>query len=188
MAGGFVEWYAGEDHESSYAESIANIDHWDLVDLIAIVSDKHKAVGSTGGHALADTSPLQVARVADTPRRLDICREALLSRDFDALAEVVELDALMMHGVMMTSTPPVLYWKPPTLRVMEEVQMWRSEGFGVCFTMDAGANVHVISLSEEADAIEGRLRALEGIQDVLIAPPGGPASLLEEHLNLPDDA
>lgn len=184
---GFVEWYAGDDHDSSYAESIASAQHWNLVDLIAVVSDKHKAVGSTGGHALADSSPLQTARIADTPRRLDICREALLNRDFEALAEVVELDALMMHGVMMTSSPPVLYWKPPTLRVMEEVQTWRREGFAACFTMDAGANVHVITLSEEADLLETRLRELEGVQDVLIAPPGGPASVLEDHLKLPDD-
>jgi len=81
-----------ECDEDSYACSIAPPDHWDLVDCIAIVSQSHKSVGSTEGHALAHTSPIQAARVADAPRRLDLCRKAILERDFDALASMIELD------------------------------------------------------------------------------------------------
>jgi diphosphomevalonate decarboxylase len=82
VPGGFVEWAAGSDDGNSYAFSIAGPDHWELVDCIAIVSDVHKPTGSTAGHALADTSPLQAARVVDAPHRLDICRQAILNRDF----------------------------------------------------------------------------------------------------------
>src|SRR5688572_25540769 len=46
---GFVEWHAGEDSETSYAETIAPPEHWDLRDLIAIVQTAHKDVGSTTG-------------------------------------------------------------------------------------------------------------------------------------------
>ena len=61
IPGGFVEWQAGSDHESSFAVSIADPDHWDLVDLIVLISQDHKETGSTQGHSLADTSPLQKA-------------------------------------------------------------------------------------------------------------------------------
>jgi diphosphomevalonate decarboxylase len=69
IPGGFVEWQAGTSDEDSFAFSIAPVDHWNLVDLVAVVSASHKKTGSTEGHAVAPTSPLQAARVADTPRR-----------------------------------------------------------------------------------------------------------------------
>src|SRR5262249_19999464 len=56
---GFVEWHAGTTHEESFAESIAAPDYWDLVDVVAIVSDAHKVVGSREGHHSANTSDLQ---------------------------------------------------------------------------------------------------------------------------------
>lgn len=178
VPGGFVEWYAADTDAESYAESIAPPEHWDLVDLVAIVSREHKAVGSTGGHALASTSPLQAARIADTARRLDICRRAVLDRDFAAFTQIVEQDALMMHGVMMTSSPPLVYWQPPTLALIDAVQHWRADGVPVAFTIDAGPNVHVITTSAHASAVGAQLRAVEGVLEVLSATPGGPAHLL----------
>ena len=56
---GFVMWHAGDSHESSFAETFAEQTHWDLVDVIAIVSKDHKRVGSTSGHATAGSSILQ---------------------------------------------------------------------------------------------------------------------------------
>ena len=124
-AGGFVEWQAGTSDEDSFAYSIANTDHWKLVDCVAIVSASHKKTGSTEGHSLAPTSPLQEARVADAPRRLDLCRDAILNCDFNAFASIVELDSDMMHSVMMTSTPALHYWKPASLEIMSRVRAWR---------------------------------------------------------------
>ncbi len=176
--GGFVEWYASETDEGSYAEAFASKDHWDLQDLIVIVSEEHKGIGSTQGHALADTSPLQSARVADTPRRLVECRRAILDRDFTALASIIELDCNLMHAVMQTSNPPLMYWYPETLRVMTAVREWRAEGHEVCYTIDAGPNVHCICTSDHADAIEERLRRLPGVVKILRAYPGDSARLV----------
>lgn len=177
VPGGFVEWLAGEDNDTSYAVSIAPPDHWDLVDCVAIVSAGHKRTGSTEGHALAPTSPLQAARVADAPRRLDLCRRAILTRDFDALAAIVELDSDMMHAVMMTSQPALFYWQPATLTVMGAVREWRKAGLPVFYTIDAGPNVHVLTLSAYAAEVERRLRDLPGVSNVLTATVGGPARL-----------
>jgi diphosphomevalonate decarboxylase len=177
--GGFVEWQVGTGDEDSFAFSIALPNHWELVDCVAIVTTAHKKTGSTEGHSIAGTSPLQAARVADAPRRLEICRDAILSRDFNAFASIVELDSDMLHAVMMTSTPSLHYWKPETMRVMSAVRGWRNEGIQVCYTIDAGANVHVLCLEPEAHMIDKRLRELEGVKDVLVARVGGPARIVE---------
>jgi diphosphomevalonate decarboxylase len=130
-----------------------------LCDVIAIVESTHKAVGSAQGHTLADTSPLQAARVASIPVRLERCKAALLSHDFPTLADAIEEDALAMHAVMMTSTPSLFYWRPATLAVMQAVRAWRADGLAVAFTIDAGPNVHCICTSEAAPQIESLVRS-----------------------------
>jgi diphosphomevalonate decarboxylase len=178
VPGGFVEWLAGEKDEESYGFSIASAEHWDLTDCVVVVSQAHKTVGSSEGHALALTSPLQAARVADAGRRLDVCRKAILERDFETFADIVELDSNLMHAVMITSSPPLLYWQPATVAVMRAVQDWRKQGLAVCYTIDAGPNVHVLCLGEQAQEVEQRLRQIEGVGQVIMARPGGPARLL----------
>lgn len=180
VPGGFVEWQAGTSHHDSYAFTIARPDHWDLVDCIAVLETGHKSVGSTAGHALAGTSPLQAARIADTPRRLETCRAAILQRDFTALAECIEHDSNMMHAVMMTSYPALFYWQPASLAVMKEVQSWRSHGIPAAYTLDAGPNVHVICEKNAATEVIRLLGDIPGVLSVIAASPGGPA-YLEDH-------
>ncbi len=175
---GFVEWQIGTDDSDSYAFSIAPPEHWALADCIAIVHAAHKKTGSTEGHALAGTSPLQSARVADTPRRLKLCRSAIRGRDFDALAAVIELDSDMMHSVMMTSSPALMYWQAATLAVMQAVRGWRAEGLPVAYTVDAGPNVHVICNREQTETVRKRLRTVPGVSDVLAARVGGGAQIV----------
>ncbi|MEO1162812.1 MAG: diphosphomevalonate decarboxylase [Chloroflexota bacterium] len=175
---GFVEWYTANTHEDSYAKTIAPADHWDLVDLIAIVSDQHKRTTSSSGHTTAQTSDLQDARVDGAQARLDTVRQAILDRDFPTFADVVEEDSNLMHAVMMTSKPPLFYWKPTTLTIMEEIRAWRSEGLNVCYTLDAGPNVHCICVREDAPAVRERLEKLSGILEIKEATVGGSAHIL----------
>jgi diphosphomevalonate decarboxylase len=175
---GFVEWKMGESESDSYAFSIAPVDYWNLADCVAIVSAAHKKTGSTEGHAIAGTSPLQNARVDDAPRRLDICRNAILNKDFEAFANIIEHDSDMMHSVMMTSNPPLMYWQAATVEIFHQVREWRAGGLPVGYTVDAGANVHVLCLGEYAKEVEKRLRALPGVTNVLVAGVGGAARLV----------
>ena len=175
---GFVEWQMGTTEEDSFSFSIAEPDHWELVDCVAIVSASHKKTGSTEGHAIAPTSPLQDARVADASRRLDICRNAILNKDFDAFASIVELDSDMMHSVMMTSTPALHYWSPASLAVMSAVRQWRDEGLSVCYTVDAGPNIHVICPASESQTVDKKLREIKGVTNVLVAKAGGAAKTI----------
>jgi diphosphomevalonate decarboxylase len=179
IPGGFVEWQAGTSDEDSFAFSMAEPNHWDLADCVAIVSASHKKTGSTEGHSLAWTSPLQAARVADAPRRLDICRQAILERDFNTFTSIVELDSDLMHAVMMTSTPALHYWKPASLEVMQCVRQWRPEGIQACYTVDAGPNIHVLCPGTETQLVEKRLQEIQGVDKVLVARAGGPAKIVE---------
>jgi diphosphomevalonate decarboxylase len=180
VPGGFVEWQAGADDDSSFAFSIAPPDHWNLVDCIAIVNQAHKPTGSTEGHLLADTSIFQNTRLLDTPRRLKLCREAILHRDFSKLAEIAEFDSNLMHAVMMTSHPPLLYWEPETIALMKVVSTWRKLGLPVFYTIDAGANVHILCLDDYFEEVKGKIMEVQGIQYVITAPPGGSARLVQE--------
>jgi diphosphomevalonate decarboxylase len=178
IPGGFVEWQVGTGDPDSFASSIAPPRHWDLADCIAILSREVKPTGSTEGHALAGTSPLQASRVADAPRRLEICRNAIQKRDFAALAQIVELDSDMMHAVMMTSQPALFYWQGATLTVMQAVREERRQGLPVCYTVDAGPNVHVITEAAYVQRVAGFLHSLPGVRDVRTALVGGPARLV----------
>lgn len=176
---GFVEWLPGEDDASSYAVSIAPRDHWNLVDAIAVINQEHKPIGSSAGHILALTSPLNARRVQDAPERLKNCREALLGRDFARFAEVVELDSNYMHAVMRTSNPPLIYWEPATEVLLWQVWQWRKQGHAVCATVDAGPNVHVLALSSELEWLQTALLELPGVRNVLVGEPSDGARLVE---------
>jgi diphosphomevalonate decarboxylase len=177
---GFVEWALGTDDRSSYGQSIAPADHWDLRDIIALIDVEHKTVGSTEGHAVADTSPLQAARVATAAARLAQAQSAVLGRDFAALSDVVERDSLMMHAVMITSSPSLMYWQPATIAIMQAVVQWRANGLAACTTIDAGPNVHVICTAEAAEEVALRLRVIPGVRQVISSRAGGPAHLIPD--------
>jgi diphosphomevalonate decarboxylase len=180
MPGGFVEWHAGQGDADSFAVSIAPSAHWTLVDCIAVVSEAHKQVGSSAGHPLAATSPLQAGRLQGADVRLAKVRNAVLGRDFAALAEVIELDSNLMHAVMMTSTPSLMYWQPASVAVMHAVRAWRAAGLPAAYTLDAGPNVHVITLAEHAAELGSRLAQIDGVIRILTAGAGEGARLLPE--------
>ena len=172
---GYVEWVADGCDPDSKGISIAPPEHWDLRDFIAIVQRGHKPVGSNEGHKLAYTSPLQEARVKGAPERLDICRGAILEKDFHTLTSIVELDNHLMHSVMMTSNPPLIYWQAETIAIMQAVVSWREEGISAFYTIDAGPNVHVICEQEYSEIIRSRLGGIPGVLDVIMAYPGNGA-------------
>ncbi len=179
VPGGFAEWQVGTGDDNSYAYSIAAPEHWDLIDCVAIVDQDHKTTTSIEGHAIADTSPLQAMRIEQVPSYLARCREAILQRDFEAFAQITEHDCLIMHAVMMTSSPSLIYWLPPTLAIIRAVRDWRKSGIPACYTIDAGPNVHVISEESYLNKVKSLLEDIPGVHQVMISGPGGAAHLTD---------
>ncbi len=184
LMGGFVEWEVGGDHESSTAHQLAGEDHWDLHDVVLLVEEGEKDVGSSHGHSLANTSPLLKGRLKAVDTMLPKLREGIQERDLTTVGEVAEADALAMHAVMMTSEPSLLYWAPETVAILQAVRRWRRDGLEAYCTIDAGPNVHV--LCEGADVPEVRDRAAKELElsgaQVVDAGPGAGPELVDDHL------
>jgi len=179
---GYVELKAGGGHTTSFAYSLHTPDHWDLRDIVAIVSRQEKLVGSSQGHAAAETSPHFTTRLAELPARLKTVHNAIRNRDIQALGEAAEADAISLHVVAMTSRPPIYYWAPATVRLIHAVQDWRRAGLPVYFTLDAGPNVHLICEAEREHDVRARLAEIDGILDVLVSGPAEGARLTGDHL------
>jgi diphosphomevalonate decarboxylase len=179
IPGGFVEWKLGTGDADSMAASIASPGYWELEDCIILLSSAPKATGSSKGNKLAGTSPYQAARVADAPRRLAICREAIMGRNFAPFASIVEEDSNLMHAVMMTSRPPLFYWLPETLGVIQAVKAARAQGLPACYTVDAGPNVHVLCERIAVQETVKLVSSLPGVREVRLAKAGGPARLVD---------
>ena len=192
--GGFVEWLPGGRHEDSFARQIAPPDHWQLADVIAVVSTKAKETSSSAGHRAAPTSPFLTCRLAALQGTLARTRSAILERDLDALGRELEADALSLHAVAMTASPSALYWQPATVAIMHAVRAWREDrgsredrgwredGLPAYFTIDAGPNVHVITAGEHARAVAARLRQVLGVLRTIVCGPGAGARTCDEHL------
>jgi diphosphomevalonate decarboxylase len=183
LFGGFVQWDRGVDHETSVARQLFPPEHWELYDLVAIVSSAEKRVSSEGGHRIAPTSPLNRGRVEHVEKLLPVVQQAIADRDLKTLGEAVEWDALAMHAVMQTGKPSLLYWQPGTLEVLHAIRRWREEdGIEGYFTIDAGPNVHVLCEAQHLAVLQERVAALPSVAQVLVSGPGSAPYALQEHL------
>lgn len=167
VIGGYVEWPAGESEDDCYAFPLASHEHWDLRNVVAIVDAGPKRVSSRDGHRLAETSPYFEGRQQALPRRLRAVRDAIAARDLGALGPVLEEDAIDLHLIAMSSRPPIFYWKPGTLAVLEVVRGLRDHGLSCWSTMDAGPNVHVICEPGEEARVAASLEALDGVTRII---------------------
>ncbi len=165
--GGYVEWPRGESEEESYAFLLLPATDWPLCDVIALVETGEKEVSSLEGHRRAPLSPHYRRRLELLPERLEAVRRALRTCDLRALGEVIEEEAIELHLIAMSSRPPIFYWRPATLAVLQAVRELRAAGVAAYATMDAGANVHVICEPHNEPAVSERLTAVPEVGGVL---------------------
>jgi diphosphomevalonate decarboxylase len=185
IPGGWAEWHAGTDPDGhdSVASRLAGPEHWDLAVVVALVATGPKAVGSgTGMARTVATSPFFAGWLAGVAQDLPQARAAILARDFPALADAAERSCLRMHGSMLGSVPPLLYWQPGTVAAIQAVWEWRSAGLPCFFTIDAGPNVKVFAPAAHVAELERRLLAVPGITGVRTSRPGGGTILIDAHL------
>jgi diphosphomevalonate decarboxylase len=89
--------------------------------------------------------PFRAQRFAQAHDHLAALGPILASGDLEAFMELVELEALTLHGLMMSSSPSYILMRPNTLRIIEAIRGFRREtGTPISFTLDAGANVHIL--------------------------------------------
>lgn len=181
VLGGYVYW-SPEGEGAGHAVAIAPASHWDLRDVIALVDHGEKDVSSLDGHRVAASSPHFETRQRILPERLALVRRAIDQRDLEALGPVLEEEAIELHLIAMSSKPPIFYWKPGTVQVLEQLRRMRRDGLAAWATMDAGANVHVICTPQAESSVIAALEGLSGVSGVLLDGAGEGPRDEREHL------
>lgn len=121
-------------------------------DTILLVDKGEKQVSSTVGHELMNGHPYAERRFQQAHDNLDRLKKILRSGDLSEFIKVVESEALTLHAMMMTSEPYFLLMKPNTLEIINKIFRFREEtGLHLCFTLDAGANVHLLFPEKEEE-------------------------------------
>ena len=114
-------------------------------DTILLVDKGVKQVSSSVGHNLMHGHPFADARFQQAYDTLSHLTEVFRSGDLEKFIEIVESEALSLHSMMMSSRPYFILMKPNTLEIINKIWEFREKtGLPVCFTLDAGANVHVL--------------------------------------------
>ena len=114
-------------------------------DTILLVDKGEKQVSSTVGHDLMHNHPFAEQRFAQAHHNLSSIKKVLETGDLENFIKIVESEALTLHAMMMTSLPYFILMKPNTLEIINKIWKFRNETkTPVCFTLDAGANVHIL--------------------------------------------
>ena len=120
-------------------------------DTILLVDKGEKQVSSTVGHNLMNNHPFANQRFLQAHDNLSKLINVFKSGNLNEFIAIVESEALSLHAMMMTSMPYFILMKPNTLEIINKIWNFRKEtGLHVCFTLDAGANVHVLYPENEA--------------------------------------
>ena len=133
-------------------------------DTILLVDKGEKQVSSTVGHDLMHGHAYADLRFKQAHDNMSKLIDVFKSGDINTFIEIVESEALSLHAMMMTSIPYFILMKPNTLEIINKIWKFReTTDLSVCFTLDAGANVHVLYPEKNSDKI------LEFIKNELVA-------------------
>lgn len=124
-------------------------------DYILLVEKGQKQVSSTAGHGLMEKHPYAERRFLQAHENMAELGKYLENGDLNSFGQLVESEALTLHAMMMTSMPYFMLMKPNTLQIIEKIWALRNEtGIPAYFTLDAGANVHLLFPSENEQAVK----------------------------------
>jgi diphosphomevalonate decarboxylase len=173
------EGFATLGAEEDEGLPLAPADHWDIAMVVGVVTAGPKAIGSTGGMLhTKDTSPYYSAWERAAPEIYENVKAAVLTRDFERVAINMEHSTRLMHATMLTSLPPVLYLKGPTVDLMHCVAERRAQGEPMAYTMDAGPNVKVLTLGTHVKSAVALLESHPGVEASIVCRPGPRATTL----------
>ncbi|GAB4168318.1 MAG: diphosphomevalonate decarboxylase [Calditrichia bacterium] len=180
--GGIVEMLAGiiPDGSDAYAEQLYDEQYWDLRVLIVVTEEAQKDVKSRPGMEISrETSPYYRAWVENQSVDLAQMKSALKNKDFQKLGELAEHSCMKMHAVMLSSIPPLIYWNPVTLELIQAVIQLRKNNIQCYYTIDAGPQVKIITLPEYESEIREILNNIPGIKRIIGSKLGEGASVIE---------
>jgi diphosphomevalonate decarboxylase len=148
---GFSLWGEHKDFKNSsdeYAIPINDNIHSiynNFKDTVLLLHKGEKEVSSSTGHELIKNHPFRDNRFQEAGKNITRLKKVLENGDLHEFIEIVEAEALMLHALMMTSSPAFILFQPNTIEVIKKVWAFRKETKSqLMFTLDAGANVHLL--------------------------------------------
>lgn len=170
--GGFVEWQKGNSSEDSFALPIDDA-NWDIGMVIVIVNKNKKSLSSRKGmKRTVESSSFYKGWVESSEKDLKNIKNAIKNKDFKGMGRIAESNGLKMHGTMLGANPPISYWEPDSIVVMDMVRNLREEGIPCYFTMDAGPNVKILCKLSQADKIKEKLKKRFKDEQIIVTGPG----------------
>lgn len=123
-------------------------------DTILLVDKGGKQVSSTVGHNLMHNHPYAQTRFKQAEENITTLKGILETGNLNAFIALIESEALTLHAMMMTSMPYFILMKPNTLEIINKIWAFRQKtGLHISFTLDAGANVHILYPEHETEDI-----------------------------------
>jgi diphosphomevalonate decarboxylase len=160
---GFVEWHAGihDDGMDCYAKPIATT--WpELCIGLLILSEQDKGLSSREAmQRTIKTSSLYHVWPTKVSSDLSALKKAINLQDFNLLGKTAESNAITMHATMLGAWPPISYWLPETTQAMRKIWDLRAEGLPLYFTQDAGPNLKLLFLQQDADVVQQHFSKME---------------------------
>lgn len=157
---GYALWGENDKVDGSSNEKAISIDNihpnfQNMKDAILIIEDEPKKVSSTIGHGLMNNHPYADARFNQANKRTAELVDILQNGDIERFIQISESEALTLHAMMMTSSEYYLLVKPNTILAIEKLMQFRLENvIPVCFTLDAGPNLHILYPEKYQEAVE----------------------------------
>ncbi|MCF6213940.1 MAG: diphosphomevalonate decarboxylase [Flavobacteriaceae bacterium] len=121
-------------------------------DSILLVDKGEKTVSSSVGHGLMNSHPFAKERFIQANNHIEDIVAILKKGALKKFITIVESEALTLHAMMMTSNPYFVLMKPNTLKIINKIWAFRkSSNLNMCFSLDAGANVHLLYPQNEKE-------------------------------------
>jgi len=137
---GSSDLFAVKYPDSDIHDTFKNFNDW-----VLLIHEGQKSVSSTVGHGLMKNNPYAERRFQEARENFVPMKEILKSGNMEQFIKLVEHEALTLHAMMMMSDPAFILMKTGTLEVINKIWDFRREtGLHLFFTLDAGANVHLL--------------------------------------------
>ena len=171
--GGLVQWHAGVDDATSFAEPIAETVNFGLEMMAILLDTREKKVSSRGGmQHVVETSPYYPAWREVVKEDMMKIKVAIAKQDVNEIGHIAQTNALRMHALNLAADPGFTYFNAQTLAAMATIDHLRESGVNCYYTMDAGPNVKVIYDQADRETIFNTLAAQFWADHLAVAKPG----------------
>lgn len=176
---GFVKWEATEHWNTQKSYQLFDSKHWELCDIVVVIDKNIKKISSTIGHNNALKSPIFFNRISNIQHRIYELEKAILYKDFERFTYIVETEAQDFHDIICSSLGNNFYFTDKTYEFKDWLcNIRQQKGIDVCYTWDAGPNVHVLTTLKNVEHIVDLIRSKFALYDLIINKIG-PAPSLE---------